>query len=163
MDMDMDTKIYGVTPFSLSITTPRDGTPITLNELIDEFKDSNKLPDLDPTEAPDENHDVRLLNIKIDIAGKDEVSPERFYNVIHNNKEWMSHWKSESYFNKLSAYNGADQVAELYLMPDSKESTEGAKVLYWQVKVLRGTSRELNELVYRLNKADILGPIYVRV
>ncbi len=161
--MDMDTKIYGVTPFSLSITTPRDGTPITINELIDEFKDSNKLPDLDPAEAPDENPGVRFLNIKIDTAGKDIVGPERVSNIIRNNKDWMGRWKNESYFNKLSAYNGTDQVAEMYLMPNPEESTEGEKVLYWQVKILRGTSRELNELVYRLNKSDILGPIYVRV
>ncbi len=159
----MDDKIYAVTPFSLSITTPRDGTPVTINELIDEFKDSNKLPDLCPTEAPEENRDVRLLNIKIDLAGRGEADPERFYNIVHSNEEWMSHWKSESYFNKLSAYNGTDQVAEMYLMPDSKESTEDEKILYWQVKILRGTSRELNELVYRLNKSDILGPIHVRV
>ena len=154
-------KIYTVTPYSFSVTTPREKKTRTINDLIEEFNENQRLPDLDPNTPPSEK-DVRMLDIKVDIASnKGCVTLEQFGEIVKGDQNWRKRWSSNNYYNELIAYAGCDEVATLYLLTNEEESSSDRKVLYWNYKIIKGTEKELNELVYRMNQAQILGPIEV--
>ena len=152
-----DEKIYTITPCAFSVTTPREESKRSIQDLIDEFCENQRLPDLDPETKPDGDY---LLTIKVDLANNGSPKELPYMTEMINNSHWRHKWSSDSYYNELIATNGCDDVATLYLMPD-EDSSANKKVLRWNVKIIKGTARELNELVYRMNQAQILGPIEI--
>lgn len=152
-------KIYTVTPYAFSVTTPREASTRTITDLIEEFCENQRLPDLG-TDTPIDPKDF-TLDIKVDIASnKGRVTLEKFSEIIKS-EDWRKRWVSKNYYNELIAYAGCDEVASLCLLADEEKSTIDKKVLYWTYKIIKGTEKELNELIYRMNQAQILGPIEV--
>jgi len=154
-------KVYCFTPHSFSVIVKRDGMVRSINDYIEECKENFNTPDLDPTEEPGKY----ALAIKINADSPNhDLTLEDFANLIKD-EEWGKKWRSDHYFNHLSAYNkdddGSDADFSLNLMVNEAESSETKKVLYWYVNLLKGTEKELNELVYRMNQAQVLGPIEV--
>ena len=150
-------RIYTITSNSFSITVPRDGELKTVNDLIEEFGENQRLPDLDP----DNPVDSYVLDIKVNLAGKGYVELEQFGDIVKDDEDWRRRWSSKNYYNELIARAGCDEVATLCLLANEKKSSAEKKVLYWTYKLIKGTEKELNELVYRMNQAQILGPIEV--
>lgn len=153
-------KIYTVTPYDFSVTVKNKGVIKTINDMVDYFKENNRLPDLDPTEPP-EGPDT--LDIIVNLADcKKPVQLQTFAETVKKlTNDWVTRWSSKNYYNELMASAKGEEVAALCLLPSEEESSIEKKVLYWNIKMIKGSKKELNELVYRMNQARILGPIEV--
>lgn len=151
----MDEKIYNINKDGqITVHTPRPKGAMEITAMIDEFHDRYDLPDLDP-EAKITEH---KLDMVVDTLHEKNKRVES-YNSMLRDKAWQKRWLDPHYYNTLEAHNGGELIASLCLA--RKEGTLGI-TLVWTIIEIHATRAELEELVARMNQADVLQPIIIK-